>query len=99
MVEFLSAPEHGMLLMPSGYAAMLDLSELLNHIGSVASMVGPAWALHQPVDWASAVALGVSPLGPLYRGVLNSHVNGNRALLQVHTTFPSIGSGGADWVI
>lgn len=35
----------------------------------------------------------------MYNPLLASHVNANKALLEVHTTFPSIGPGGADWVL
>lgn len=31
--------------------------------------------------------------------MLASHVNGRHALLEVHTTFPSIGAGSANWVL
>lgn len=66
----------------------------------MASMLGPQWALHQRVGWVSAVALNVnSTLRDVYRPLLDSHVNGRRALLEVHTTFPSIGAGGARWVV
>jgi len=35
----------------------------------------------------------------VYRPMLDSHVNGEHSLLEVHTTFPSIGSGAASWVL
>ena len=62
-------------------------------------MLGPTWALHQRIDWATAVALHAVPrAGEAYQTLLAMHVNGRRALLQVHTVFPSIGAGGAQWV-
>jgi hypothetical protein len=92
--------DHGVLLMPSGYAAMLDLCERLQDSGSVASMVGPTWVFKQRIEWVSLVAMHMnSTIRHVYSPLLESHVNGNRALLEVHTTFPSIGAGGADWVL
>lgn len=96
----MSRKEHGMLLMPSGYAAMLDLCEAVQKVGGVASMVGPTWGFHHRIDWAIALALHAnSTLRGVYSPLLETHVNGNRALLEVHTTFPSIGAGGSNFVM
>jgi len=52
------------------------------------------------VDWISAVGMHANAtLRRAYRPILDTHVNGNAALLEVHTTFPSIGSGGSEWVL
>lgn len=92
--------EHGALLMPSGFAAMLDLCDRTLELGRVASMVGPTWAYHKRIDWITAVALHANAtLRKAYQPLLDSHVEGTRALLEVHTTFPSIGAGGANWVL
>jgi hypothetical protein len=96
----LSSDDHGTLLMPSGYAAMLDLCEALQSVGSVASMLGPSWGFHQRIDWASAVAMNAdSKFRHAYHPLLDTHVNGNAALLEVFTTFPSMGVGSAEWVM
>jgi uncharacterized membrane protein YdfJ with MMPL/SSD domain len=99
-VERLSGKDHGVLLMPSGFDAMLDLCQAIQGVGNVASMLAPTWAFHQRVDWVAAVAMHLnSKANHMYQPLLASHVNGHRALVEVHTTFPSIGSGGADWVL
>jgi len=98
-VANMSIKEHGTVLLPSGFAAMLDLCEAVQNVGGVASMLGPTWAFHHRVDWAMAVALHANPtLRSMYHGLLETHVNGHRALLEVHTTFPSIGAGGSSFV-
>lgn len=99
-VTDLTGKKNGMLLMPSGFDAMLELNEMVRKVGSVASMLGPTVAFRKRIDWVDAVACHAKPSSRrLYRPLLQSHVNGNRALLEVHTTFPSIGPGGADWVL
>jgi len=98
--ESMSSRDRGMVLMPSGFNAMLDLCDTLQGVGGVSSMLGPSWALHTKVDWVTAVGLNLNPkLKNLYRALLQTHVTGRRALLEVHTTFPSTGAGGADWVV
>lgn len=99
-VTMMTEKEHGMLLLPSGFAAMLDLCHAVKNVGQVHSMLGPTWAYHQSVDWASSIALNTdSSFRQVYRPFLDSHVNGNRALLEVHTTFPTIGAGGGNFVM
>merc|ERR1712216_157630 len=98
-ISRLHAEKHGALLMPSSYSAMLDLCDMIQGVGDVASMLGPVWALHQPIDWVTAVALENPQTRAFYGPVLSTHINKNEALLEVHTTFPSIGAGGADWVL
>eukprot|EP00933_Yihiella_yeosuensis_P052168 TRINITY_DN50181_c0_g1_i1.p1 TRINITY_DN50181_c0_g1~~TRINITY_DN50181_c0_g1_i1.p1 ORF type:complete len:734 (+),score=166.45 TRINITY_DN50181_c0_g1_i1:127-2202(+) len=100
-VTKLASNDKGMLLMPSGYDAMLDLCQAVQSVGKVSSMLGPTWAFHQRIDWVSAVALhtNATMAKGLYSPLLDTHVNGRRALLEVHTTFPSLGAGGADWVV
>jgi len=98
-ISNLSQPERGRLLLPSGFAAMLDLCDAVREVGDVSSMLGPTWALHQRIDWATAVALHAVPRArEAYQTFLASHVNGHRALLEVHTVFPSVGAGGTQWV-
>lgn len=98
-VAMLSSRDHGTLLLPSGYKAMLELCDVVRTVGSVSSMLGPTWGFHQPIDWATGVALHVHPPSRyLYGQLLQTHVRGHRALLDVHTTFPSVGAGGANWV-
>eukprot|EP00928_Gymnodinium_smaydae_P009868 TRINITY_DN13693_c0_g2_i1.p1 TRINITY_DN13693_c0_g2~~TRINITY_DN13693_c0_g2_i1.p1 ORF type:complete len:1169 (-),score=134.09 TRINITY_DN13693_c0_g2_i1:26-3247(-) len=97
--EFLNQ-SHGMMLMPSGFAAMLDLCNRVQEVGSVASMLAPSWAYKRSVDWVEAVAANADPkMRPVYRPVLDTHVNGHRALLEVHTTFPTLGAGSTEWAI
>lgn len=96
----MSNASHGTLLMPSGFAAMMDLCDKMFSIGKVSSMLGPAWVFQQRVDWATALALNTnSGSRGLYSPMLHSHVNGRRGLLEVHTTFPSIGAGSTNWVV
>merc|ERR1712137_1139560 len=85
--------------MPSGYAAMLDLCDAVRGVGGVASMLGPSWVFHEPISWSTAVAMQAIPRArAAYHPFLESHAHGDHALLEVHTTFPSIGAGGANWV-
>lgn len=96
-----SGDDHGPLLLPSGFKAMIDLCEALRggSVGSVASMVGPAWGYNRPISWPAAVALNANPATKqLYGKVIDMHVHGHRALLEVHTRFPSIGAGGVQFV-
>jgi len=96
----LSRGEHGTLLMPTGYDAMLALCHAIDQVGHVSSLLGPAWALRMEIDWVTAVAWSMdAKLRHAYQPLMESHVNGNQALLEVHTTFPSVGAGGADWVL
>eukprot|EP00928_Gymnodinium_smaydae_P007348 TRINITY_DN12651_c0_g2_i1.p1 TRINITY_DN12651_c0_g2~~TRINITY_DN12651_c0_g2_i1.p1 ORF type:complete len:1238 (-),score=132.80 TRINITY_DN12651_c0_g2_i1:83-3550(-) len=91
---------HGLLLMPSGFDAMIDLCKVVHGVGNVASMLGPTWAYKRSIDWAEAVALNVDPkLRQAYRIILDTHVNGHRALLDVHTTFPTLGAGSTKWAV
>lgn len=87
-----------MLLLPSGFAALLELCEDLYRTGGVASMLGPSWLYHQRLDWVFAVGLAVKPeLRDGYNLFLQQFAEGKHALLQVHTKFPSIGAMSADW--
>lgn len=97
-VQNLSRKERGMLLLPSGFHALLELSDKLQGTGAVASILGPQWILHQRLEWLLVVALAAKPeLRHGYSALLEQFVNGKRALLQVHTHFPPIGALSADW--
>lgn len=97
-VQNLSRKERGMLLLPSGFHALLELSDKLQGTGAVASILGPQWILHQRLEWPLVVALAAKPeLRHGYSALLEQFVNGKRALLQVHTHFPPIGALSADW--
>jgi predicted RND superfamily exporter protein len=95
-IQRMSDSKHGMLLLPSGYAAMLKLCEAVQQVGNVSSMLGPAWLYHQRVDWMIAVSANTNPSG---QELLGWYVDGNHALLQVHPTFPSSGAGSAKWIV
>eukprot|EP00435_Cladocopium_sp_Y103_P066785 s1331_g29.t1 len=97
-VQNLSRKERGMLLLPSGFHALLELSDKLHATGGVASILGPQWILHQRLEWPLVVALAAKPeLRHGYSALLEQFVNGKQALLQVHTHFPPIGALSADW--
>lgn len=97
-VQSLSHKDRGMLLLPSGFAALLELCEDLYRTGGVASMLGPSWLYHRRLDWVFAVGLAVKPeLRDGYNLFLQQFAEGKHALLQVHTKFPSIGAMSADW--
>lgn len=97
-VQNLSRKERGMLLLPSGFHALLELSDKLQGTGAVASILGPQWILHQRLEWPLVVALAAKPeLRHGYSALLEQFVNGKQALLQVHTHFPPIGALSADW--
>lgn len=97
-VQNLSRKERGMLLLPSGFRALLELSDKLQGTGKVASILGPHWILHQRLEWPLVVALAAKPeLRHGYSALLEHFVNRKQALLQVHTHFPPIGALSADW--
>merc|ERR1719329_679165 len=79
---------------------MIDLCDAVQSVGSVSAMVSPSWVLHLPINWATAVGLLASPsTKEMYTKLQASHVRDNRILLEVFTTFPSLGAGAADWVL
>ena len=97
-VEDLSQRKHGMLLLPSGFQALLQLCDDLHSTGGVASIVGPHWLMHQRLEWVLAVALAAKPeLRHGYKAFLEQFVHQKQALIQVHTRFPPIGAMSADW--
>ena len=98
----LSASTRSTLLSEEGYNAMLQLCTMLHQTGSVDSILGPVYLLDQSVDWETAQRWQ-SPqpsleLHKAYRTVMQSHVNGSSALLEVFTDFLPRGSKGANWV-
>lgn len=95
-IQRMSDAKHGMLLLPSGYAAILKLCDTVLQVGKISSMLGPAWLYNQRVDWITAVAANTNSLG---QELLGWYVEGNHALLQIHTTFPSMGAGSANWIV
>ncbi|CAE7664961.1 mmpL11, partial [Symbiodinium sp. KB8] len=97
-LQAMSDRQHGMLLLPSGFLALLDLCDALHRTESISSMLGPSWAYYQRVDWIAALMAATNPgMRDSYNLYMQQFVNGRHALLQIHTIFPSIGAGGADW--
>lgn len=97
----LAGTDRGPMLMPSGFKAMIDLCDAFrgDSVGSVAAMIGPAWGYNRPISWPMAVGLNSNhETKHVYGKVIDLHVHGRHALLEVHTTFPSIGAGSVQWV-
>ncbi|CAK9089742.1 Histone H3-like centromeric protein cpar-1 (CENP-A-related protein 1) (Centromeric protein A related) [Durusdinium trenchii] len=89
-VQSLSHKDRGMLLLPSGFAALLELCEDLYRTGGVASMLGPSWLYHQRLDWVFAVGLAVKPeLRDGYNLFLQQFAEGKHALLQAYARMTS----------
>merc|ERR1719491_2119707 len=77
---------------------MLDLCDSIQRVGRVRSMLGPSWVFFERLDWVSAVMVRAQH-AHLFNPLFATHVSGARALLEVHTSFPSMGAGGTGWVL